>query len=233
MMTNDDGPDRVAESNNAAQSRPVAEGDAQPPEERLRNEEHAARMRRRKAAFDSAQARATGEKGLIIVHTGSGKGKTSAALGMVFRALGHRMRVGVVQFTKGAMETGEAAFARELVGRLDFHVTGEGYTWETQNRDRDMAVARQGWTLARQMIADTQYDLIILDELNIVLKYDYLPLDEVLAVLRGKRADLHVVVTGRAAKEELIELADLVTEMRLVKHPYRTQGIKAQKGVEY
>lgn len=233
MMTTDDSPNRVLEPDHAAQKRPVGESDGRPSEEQRRNEEHAARMRRRKAAFDSAQSQATGEKGLIIVHTGSGKGKTSAALGMVFRALGHRMRVGVVQFTKGAIETGEAAFARELGGRLDFHATGEGYTWETQDRDRDMAVARQGWTLARQMIADTQYDLIVLDELNIVLKCDYLPLDEVLTALRGKRADLHVVVTGRGAKEELVELADLVTEMRLIKHPYRTQGIKAQKGIEY
>jgi cob(I)alamin adenosyltransferase len=233
MMTNNDDPERVAEADSATDNHPVPESDLQPSGERRRNEEHAARMRRRKAAFDSAQARAVAEKGLIIVHTGGGKGKTSAALGMVFRALGHGMRVGVVQFTKGAIETGEAAFARELGDRLDFHVTGEGYTWETQDRERDTVVAREGWALARQMIADPDYDLIVLDELNIVLKYDYLPLDEVLAVLRGKRADLHVVVTGRAARDELVELADLVTEMRLVKHPYRTQGVKAQKGIEY
>lgn len=202
-------------------------------EEQQRNEEHARKMRLRKAAFDASQAKAIDEKGLIIVHTGAGKGKSTAALGMVFRALGHKMRVGVVQFTKGAIETGEMAFARELGERVDFRVTGEGYTWETQNRERDCQTALEGWRLAEQMLENPDYDLVILDELNIVLKFDYLPLEQVLDYLLNKRPDLHVVITGRAAKEELIEIADLVTEMKLIKHPYRTQGIKAQKGIEF
>lgn len=201
--------------------------------EQERNEQHAARMRRRKVAFDTSQTQATAEKGLIIVHTGAGKGKSSAALGMVFRALGHGMRVGVVQFTKGAIMTGEAMFAEELGDRIDFRTLGEGYTWETQDRERDIATARRAWHQARQMLDDESLSVVVLDELNIILKYDYLPLAEVLEVLRTKRADLHVVITGRAAKDELIELADLVTEMRLIKHPYRTQGIKAQKGIEF
>jgi cob(I)alamin adenosyltransferase len=202
-------------------------------EDQQRNEEHARKMRLRKAAFDASQAKATDEKGLIIVHTGAGKGKSTAALGMVFRALGHKMRVGIVQFTKGAIETGEMAFARELGERVDFRVTGEGYTWETQNRERDCQTALEGWRLAEQMLENPDYDLVILDELNIVLKFDYLHLEQVLDALRNKRPDLHVVITGRAAKEELIEMADLVTEMKLIKHPYRTQGIKAQKGIEF
>jgi cob(I)alamin adenosyltransferase len=196
------------------------------------DERHAEQMRRRKASYDARKAAAIREKGLIIVHTGTGKGKTSAALGMVFRALGHGMRVGVVQFTKGAIETGEAAFSRSLEGRVDFHTLGEGYTWETQDRRRDAVVARKAWERARALIEDPRYQIVVLDELNIVLKYDYVPLDEVLDTLRGKREDLHVIVTGRNAKDELIELADLVTEMRLIKHPYKS-GVKAQKGIEY
>ena len=196
------------------------------------DERHAEQMRRRKASYDARKAAATREKGLIIVNTGTGKGKTSAALGMVFRALGHDMRVGVVQFTKGAIETGEAAFARRLEGRVDFYTLGEGYTWETQDRGRDAAVAGKAWGQARALIEDPRYQIVVLDELNIVLKYDYLPLDDVLETLRRKREDLHIIITGRNAKEELIELADLVTEMRLIKHPYKS-GIKAQKGIEY
>jgi cob(I)alamin adenosyltransferase len=196
------------------------------------DERHAEVMRRRKASYDERKAAATREKGLIIVNTGAGKGKTSAALGLIFRALGHGMKVGVVQFTKGAIETGEAAFARELEGRVDFYTLGEGYTWETQNRQRDINVARQAWEQALALLANPQYQLVVLDELNIVLKYEYLPLEEVLDALRSKREDLHVVVTGRSAKDELIELADLVTDMKLVKHPYKS-GIKAQKGIEF
>jgi cob(I)alamin adenosyltransferase len=196
------------------------------------DERHAEQMRRRKASYDARKAAANQEKGLIIVHTGTGKGKTSAALGMIFRALGHGMRVGVVQFTKGAIETGEAALARELEGRVDFYTLGEGYTWETQDRVRDTAVAGKAWEQARALIADSRYQIVVLDELNIVLKYSYVPLDDVLDTLRHKREDLHVIVTGRGAKDELIELADLVTEMRLIKHPYKS-GIKAQKGIEY
>jgi cob(I)alamin adenosyltransferase len=196
------------------------------------DERHAEQMRRRKASYDARKAAATREKGLIIVHTGTGKGKTSAALGMIFRALGHGMRAGIVQFTKGGIETGEAAFARELEGRIDFYALGEGYTWETQDRVRDTAVAGKAWEQARALIGDTRYQIVVLDELNIVLKYGYVPLDDVLDTLRHKREDLHVIVTGRSAKDELIELADLVTEMRLIKHPYKS-GIKAQKGIEY
>lgn len=202
-------------------------------DQQRRNEEHARKMQLRKAAFDQSQSKATGEKGLIIVHTGAGKGKSTAALGMVFRFLGHGMRVGVVQFTKGAIETGEMAFARELGARVDFQTTGEGYTWETQNRERDCETALKGWRLAVEMLENPVYDLVVLDELNIVLKFDYLSLADVLGALRSKRPDLHVVITGRAAKDELIELADLVTEMKLIKHPYRTQGIKGQKGIEF
>jgi len=196
------------------------------------DQRHAEQMRRRKASYDARKAAATREKGLIIVNTGAGKGKTSAALGMVFRALGHGMRVGVVQFTKGAIETGEAAFARQLEGRVDFYTLGEGYTWETQDRERDTAVAGKAWERARALIEDPRYQIVVLDELNIVLKYGYLPLDETLETLRHKREDLHIIITGRNAREELIELADLVTEMKLIKHPYKG-GIKAQKGIEY
>ncbi len=196
------------------------------------NEQHAEVMRRRKASYDARKTAATKEKGLIIVHTGSGKGKTSAALGMIFRALGHGMRVGVVQFIKGALQTGEAEFARQLEGRVDFFTLGEGYTWETQDRRREIVVAHKAWEQARALIENPQYQIVLLDELNIVLKYNYVPLDEVLETLRGKRENLHVIITGRNAKDELIELADLVTEMKLVKHPYKS-GIKAQKGIEY
>jgi cob(I)alamin adenosyltransferase len=196
------------------------------------DERHAEQMRRRKASYDARKAAATREKGLIIVHTGTGKGKTSAALGMVFRALGHGMRVGVVQFTKGAIETGEAAFAKQMEERIDFYTLGEGYTWETQDRARDTAVAGKAWAQARALIGDPRYQIVVLDELNIVLKYGYVPLDEVLETLRRKREDLHIIVTGRNAKDELIEMADLVTEMKLIKHPYKS-GVKAQKGIEY
>lgn len=196
------------------------------------DERHAEQMQRRKTSYDARKAAANREKGLVIVHTGTGKGKTSAALGIIFRALGHGMRVGVVQFTKGAIETGEATFARELEGRIDFYTLGEGYTWETQDRVRDTAVAGKAWEQARALISDSRYQIVVLDELNIVLKYGYVPLEDVLDTLRHKREDVHVIVTGRGAKDELIELADLVTEMRLIKHPYKS-GIKAQKGIEY
>ncbi len=194
--------------------------------------QHRAQMARKKAIQDARIAQATGEKGLIIVHTGPGKGKTTAALGMVFRALGHGMRVGIVQFTKGAWESGEAAFARELAGRVDFFALGEGFTWETQDRERDRAAAERAWATACALMDDPHYDLVVLDELNIVLRDDTLPLDGVLATLRQKRPALHVVITGRSARPELIALADLVTEMKLVKHPFRS-GIKAQRGIEF
>ena len=193
---------------------------------------HKQKMVRRKEAFEAKKARATREKGLLIVHTGAGKGKTSAALGLAFRALGQGLKVGIVQFIKGAIPTGEAALARQLNLPIEMHVMGDGFTWDTQDRAADVAKARAAWEKAVSLLRDDSFDLVILDELNIVLRYDYLPLAEVLDELRRKREMLHVVVTGRNAKAELIELADLVTEMTLIKHPYR-EGIKAQRGIEF
>ena len=195
-------------------------------------DQHREKMARRKEAHDRKLAAATREKGLLIVTTGPGKGKTTAALGMVFRALGHGMKVGVVQFTKGAIATGEAALAKKLAPLLEWHTLGEGFTWDTQDRERDVAAAGRAWETAMRLLRDPTFDLVILDELNIVLRYGYLAMEDVLAELRAKREMLHVVVTGRNAKAELIELADLVTEMTLVKHPFRS-GIKPQKGVEF
>jgi cob(I)alamin adenosyltransferase len=196
------------------------------------NERHRDRMARRQAARRKILATKTEERGLIIVHTGAGKGKSTAAFGMVLRCLGHGFRVGIVQFVKGVWQTGE----RDVLARFSELVTcramGEGFTWDTQDRARDIAAARAAWEIAKEMIADPSYRLVLLDELNIVLRYDYLPLEEVLEVLHGKRRDLHVIVTGRNAKPELIELADLVTEMTLVKHPFRA-GVKAQAGIEF
>jgi cob(I)alamin adenosyltransferase len=197
------------------------------------NDLHRKRMARRKEAFEERKANATREKGLIIVHTGAGKGKTTAALGLVFRALGQGMKVGIVQFIKGAIPTGEAALSTRLAGLgLEMHTMGDGFTWNTQDREQDTASARRAWDKARALLRDPSFDLVILDELNVVIKHGYLPLDEVLDELRGKREMLHVVVTGRNARDELLDLADLVTEMKLVKHPYRS-GVKAQKGVEF
>ncbi len=194
--------------------------------------EHAERMAKKKAAQDSKVAARDAEKGLIIVHTGKGKGKTTAALGMVIRAVGHGMRVGMVQFVKGAMTTGEAAVLARIP-EVDFHAMGEGFTWNTQDRTRDIATARGAWDEVKRMIADPSYDLIVADELNIVLRYDYLPVDEVLEVLSTKGAMTHVIITGRNAPEALIAAADLVTDMTQVKHPFREQGVKAQKGIEF
>ncbi|QEL18245.1 cob(I)yrinic acid a,c-diamide adenosyltransferase [Limnoglobus roseus] len=196
------------------------------------NEQHRQKMVRRKEAHDRKLAAATQEKGLIIVNTGAGKGKTTASLGIVFRALGHGLKVGVVQFTKGAIATGEAALAKKLAPQLEWYVLGEGFTWETQDRERDVANAHQAWQTAVRLLRDPIFDLVVLDELNIALRYDYLSLDEVLAELKGKREMLHIVVTGRNAKAELVELADLVTDMTLVKHPFRS-GIKPQRGIEF
>lgn len=194
--------------------------------------EHQERMQRRKEAFEERKAKATRSKGLIIVHTGAGKGKTTASLGLAFRALGQGMKVGIVQFIKGAIPTGEAALVKKLQLPIEMHTMGDGFTWNTQDRAQDIASARKAWDKAVELLRDDSFGLVILDELNIVLKYDYLPLAEVLTELRGKREALHVVVTGRNAKEELIDLADLVTEMKLIKHPYR-EGIKPQPGVEF
>lgn len=194
--------------------------------------DHARRMAKKKAAHDRIVAERQVEKGLLIVHTGAGKGKTSAALGMVVRAAGHGMKVGVVQFVKGAMATGEAAVLGALPG-VAFRAMGEGFTWDTQDRARDIAAARAAWDEVARMIADPACRMVVADELNIVLRYGYLPLEEVLAVLRARPAMTHVVVTGRNAPAALIEAADLVTEMTLVKHPFREQGVRAQAGVEF
>jgi cob(I)alamin adenosyltransferase len=196
------------------------------------NAEHREKMARRKAARDRVLATKTEERGLIIVHTGAGKGKSTAAFGMVLRCIGHGMRVGIVQFVKGAWGTGERDVLAKFPELVACRAMGEGFTWDTQDRERDIAAARAAWNAAKVMIDDPAYSMVVLDELNIVLRYDYLPLDEVLAVLRAKPRDLHIVVTGRNAKPELIELADLVTEMTLIKHPFRA-GVKAQRGIEF
>ncbi|MCH7862375.1 MAG: cob(I)yrinic acid a,c-diamide adenosyltransferase, partial [Proteobacteria bacterium] len=175
----------------------------------------------------------TVEKGLVIVHTGPGKGKTSAALGMAVRAIGHGMKVGMVQFVKGAMATGEKAVFDRFPELIEFKPMGEGFTWDTQDRARDIAVAREAWEEVKRMIADPDYAMVIADELNIVLRYDYLPTDEVLAALAAKPAMKHVIVTGRNAPQALIDAADLVTEMAQVKHPFREQNVKAQAGIEF
>jgi cob(I)alamin adenosyltransferase len=193
---------------------------------------HREKMARRKAARDRVLATKTEERGLVIVHTGAGKGKSTAAFGMVLRCIGHGMRVGIVQFVKGKWGTGERDVLAKFPDLVTCRAMGEGFTWDTQDRERDIAAARAAWETAKAMIADPGYNLVLLDELNIVLRYDYLPLTEVLDVLRAKPRNLHVVVTGRNAKPELIELADLVTEMTMVKHPFRS-GVKAQKGIEF
>ncbi|HEV2599591.1 cob(I)yrinic acid a,c-diamide adenosyltransferase [Sphingopyxis sp.] len=195
--------------------------------------EHTAKMKKIQAAQNKKVATKTVEKGLVIVHTGPGKGKTSAALGMAVRAIGHDMKVGVVQFVKGAMTTGEKAVFDRFPDLMEFKPMGEGFTWNTQDRTRDIAVAREAWDEVKRMIADPSYQMVIADELNIVLRYDYLPVDEVLAALGAKPHMTHVIITGRNAPQELIDAADLVTEMAQVKHPFREQNVKAQKGIEF
>ncbi|RVT91279.1 cob(I)yrinic acid a,c-diamide adenosyltransferase [Sphingomonas crocodyli] len=196
-------------------------------------EQHKAKMQKLQAAHDKMVAAKTIEKGLLIVHTGKGKGKTTAALGMVVRAIGHGKKVGVVQFVKGAMATGEKAVFDAFPNQIEFKPMGEGFTWDTQDRARDIAVAREAWDEVKRMILDPSYDMVLADELNIVLRYDYLPVDEVIEVLKAKPEMTHVIVTGRNAPDAVIEIADLVTEMTLVKHPFREQGVKAQAGVEF
>jgi cob(I)alamin adenosyltransferase len=175
---------------------------------------------------------ATREKGLIIIHTGMGKGKTTASFGLAFRAMGQGLKVGMVQFIKGSIPTGEALLMQQFNLPIELHTLGDGFTWNTQDREQDMATARAAWEQAVRMLRDPSFDMVILDELNLIIHYDYLPLDDVLMELRNKRERLHVVITGRNADAALIELADLVTDMKIVKHPY-TAGIKAQKGVEF
>jgi cob(I)alamin adenosyltransferase len=205
--------------------------DAIDSEEEL-NRRHAEKMAKRRAARARMLAGKTEERGLVIVHTGTGKGKSTAAFGMVMRCLGHGLRVGIVQFIKGVWDTGERHVLQRFPELVTCRAMGEGFTWETQDRARDIAAARAAWDAAKAMIADPGYRLVLLDELNIVLRYDYLEIAEVVAALKAKPRDLHVVVTGRNAKPELIEIADLVTEMTLVKHPFRG-GVKAQKGIEF
>ncbi len=190
------------------------------------------KSRKRKAARDKMLATKTIEKGLLIVHTGKGKGKSTAAFGLALRALGRDKRVGVIQFVKGVWETGEREALRRFEPQIDIRAMGEGFTWDTQDRARDIRAARGAWEEGKRMLSDPSYDMVILDELNIVLRYDYLELDDVLAGLTNRPAMQHAVVTGRNAKEPLIEAADLVTEMTQVKHPFRS-GVKAQIGIEF
>lgn len=195
---------------------------------------HASKMAKKKAARDKIMAGKEGEKGLVIVHTGPGKGKSSSGFGMILRCVAHGMPSAVVQFIKGAWDTGERRLLTDHFSDLcQFHAMGEGFTWETQDKARDIAAAKAGWEKAKELIRDPAIRFVLLDEINIALRYDYLPLDEVLAFLRDEKPPLtHVCLTGRNAAPELIEAADLVTEMTLVKHPFRS-GIKGQPGVEF
>jgi cob(I)alamin adenosyltransferase len=204
------------------------------PEEIARANEKAAK---KKAARDKMLATKTKEKGLLIVHTGKGKGKSTAAFGLAARAIGNDMKVGVVQYVKGKWETGERKVLEAFPDLIEIHTMGEGFTWETQDRERDIRAAEKAWEKSKQMIEASRgenpaYDMVILDELNIVLRYDSLPLTDVVEFLKNKPENLHVVVTGRNAKNELIEIADLVTEMTQIKHPFRS-GVKAQVGIEF
>lgn len=194
-------------------------------------ERHARRMAHRQKVMRERIERAQKEQGVLLVLTGPGKGKSSSGFGMVARALGHDMKVGIVQFIKGAFSTGEDAFFRRQPG-VDYHVMGEGYTWDTQDRERDVAAAEAAWAVARGMLSDERYQFVLLDELNIALRYGYLDLDQVLDDLQMRPPMQHVTVTGRNAPQPLIELADTVTDMKVVKHAFKDQGIKAQKGVE-
>ena len=191
---------------------------------------HQQRMERKKRIVDEKIAKADRDKGLILVNTGNGKGKSSSGFGMVARALGHGMQVGIVQFIKGSHSTGEEAFFRRFP-EVQYHVMGEGFTWETQDRQRDIEMANHAWQQALAMLRDPQINLVLLDEINIALKYNYIPLDEVIDALANKPFMQHVILTGRAAKPELIEIADTVTEMKEIKHAFKA-GIRAQQGIE-
>lgn len=196
------------------------------------HDEHKAKMERLKASVDRRIEAAQEEKGLLIVYTGAGKGKTTAALGMALRCIGHGMKVAVVQFIKGAIDTAEERALKSFGDQVTFLRMGEGYTWETQNRERDTAFAQQAWVAASMFLRDPSYAMVILDEFNIALQHDYVDLMQVLPALRGRPPMQHVVITGRGAKDVLMEEADLVTEMKQTKHPFR-KGIKAQAGVEF
>lgn len=193
---------------------------------------HRRKMEKRKALMDRRVAERQHEKGLLMVHTGPGKGKSTAALGLMLRAAGHGFRVGFIQFIKGAWATGEQVALERFDDLIDHYTMGEGFTWETQDKARDIAAATRAWDKAREIMADPRYRLLVLDEINLALRYDYLDIDEVVATLVARRPDLHVLVTGRNAKQPLIDVADLVTEFQNVKHPFNA-GIKAQAGIEF
>ncbi len=199
----------------------------------LTAEQHRQKMEWRKDVQEQRLAGMVAEKGLVIVNTGNGKGKTTAALGMVLRSLGHGYRVAIVQFIKGAWEPAEKAAFSHWGEQLEFHAMGEGFTWETQDRDRDTQKAQEAWSKALTFIQDPNFKLVLLDEVNIALKLGYLSVEQVLIGLEQKPVDSHVILTGRGAPKELCERADLVTEMTLVKHPFREQGVKAQAGIEF
>ncbi|MFC5743881.1 cob(I)yrinic acid a,c-diamide adenosyltransferase [Dyella tabacisoli] len=194
-------------------------------------ERHRERMQRKKELVDRKIARATIERGVLVVNTGNGKGKSSSGFGMLARSLGHGFRCGVVQFIKGSFSTGEEAFFRRFDDELAYHVMGEGFTWETQDKARDIAAAQAAWQVAAGMLADPEYDFVLLDELNIALVQQYVQLEQVLTALAARPPNQHVVITGRGAPDGLIDVADTVTEMRVVKHAFQA-GIKAQKGIE-
>ena len=195
---------------------------------------HTEKMAKKKAAREKIMATKTGEKGLIIVHTGKGKGKSSAAFGMIFRHIAHGKKCAVVQFIKGAMSTGERdLILRHFSDLCEFHTMGEGFTWETQDKARDIAMAKSAWEKAKELIRDPENSMVLLDEINIAIRYDYIDIAEVVAFLESEKPEMtHVVLTGRNAKDELIEIADLVTEMTEIKHPFRA-GVKAQAGIEF
>lgn len=198
----------------------------------MTNIDHQAKMERLKASVDRRIEAAQDEKGLLVVHTGAGKGKTTAALGMAIRCLGHGMKVAVVQFIKGAIDTAEERILRGFGDQVVFLRMGEGYTWETQDRERDKSVAQEAWIEVEKFLQDPTFGMVVLDELNIAIHHEYVSLDQVLNAVAKRPPMLHVVITGRGAKPELIEVADLVSEMKMIKHPFR-KGIKAQKGVEF
>jgi cob(I)alamin adenosyltransferase len=196
------------------------------------SERHRVKMQKRKAVQDAEVAEKKIEKGLLIVHTGTGKGKSTAAFGLALRVLGRGGKIGVVQFIKGAWQSAERDALVRFGDQVSWHTMGEGFTWETQDRARDIAAAERAWTKAKELMADPSFAMVLLDELNIALRYEYLDLAEVVGTLSGRRNDLHVVVTGRNAKPELVAAADLVTEMTLVKHHFAA-GVKAQPGIEF
>ncbi len=204
----------------------------EPGSEEALNIRHAEKMAKKKAARDKILATKTIEKGLLIVHTGKGKGKSTAAMGLAVRAIGNGMKVGIVQFVKGVWETGERQVLDQFPYLVTIRAMGQGFSWETQDRQRDIEAAANAWQMSKDLMNDTSIKMVILDELNIPLRYGNIDIDEVVEFLKNKPEDLHVVVTGRNAKEELIEIADLVTEMTMVKHPFRS-GVKAQVGIEF